>query len=397
MNLTKRYVSDIVWKAQDDAGVKAFNSFSFRDIVDILSAKWTDVYNKLNQIDEGFYSVTTKLTSNMTTLPPYVKNTVDVYDAPSPIPEKRNRNRYKASSQSNLLDRRTYHISGFDLFCPDVERYPGLNIWVNYTPQAPELLFPIHNREPRILKPDWSSPSPYAPFADSGYAYSAAWDTMRYGDANYISCSNSTTKKAYIRKYPKTSEPNNIVADISKLIFPDNPFPYTIDYFKTVYPYVFITYRNTIDVANVQSYYSIIYKDMLNNPTWTDYNAFDFIGKPTNCMFLATDFNHVTGMGVTVADFGDQEDVNGFMRPRIKELGFCPDTLVVFPDELVSRYLTAVLAERFVAKNNATDTQRAVADELAAATYAFNNFIGKDKSSWQRIEIVARNGITAWV
>ena len=105
-------------------------------------------------------------------------------------------------------------------------------------------------------------------------------------------------------------------------------------------------------------------------------------------------------MGVVIKDYDDTEEVEvedtqtGLMVkrqvPKVKELGFTPDTVLNYPCPEMYRLLVARLADKFSALNESN--VMGVQKELTEATYAFNAFCQKDKSAWVRIDNV--NGPT---
>lgn len=81
--------------------------------------------------------------------------------------------------------------------------------------------------------------------------------------------------------------------------------------------------------------------------------------------------------------------------PRIKELGWTPDTKLVYPAPEVYRYLVARLAEKFAALNESNIM--GVQSELTDAHFAFQAFLKKDKSAWERMRNVNPATITDWL
>ena len=81
--------------------------------------------------------------------------------------------------------------------------------------------------------------------------------------------------------------------------------------------------------------------------------------------------------------------------PRIKELGWTPDTKLVYPAPEVYRYLVARLAEKFSALNESNIM--GVQSELADARFAFQAFLKKDKSAWERMRNVNPATLTDWL
>ena len=82
-------------------------------------------------------------------------------------------------------------------------------------------------------------------------------------------------------------------------------------------------------------------------------------------------------------------------NPRVKELGWTPDTKLVYPAPEVYRYLVARLAEKFAALNESNIM--GVQSELADAKFAFQAFLKKDKSAWERMRNVNPATVTDWL
>ena len=80
---------------------------------------------------------------------------------------------------------------------------------------------------------------------------------------------------------------------------------------------------------------------------------------------------------------------------RVKELGWTPDTRLVYPAPEVYRYLVARLAEKFAALNESNIM--GVQSELADARFAFFAFLRKDKSAWERMRNVNPASATDWL
>lgn len=81
--------------------------------------------------------------------------------------------------------------------------------------------------------------------------------------------------------------------------------------------------------------------------------------------------------------------------PRVKELGWTPDTKLVYPAPEVYRYLVARLAEKFSSLNESNIM--GVQSELADARFAFNAFLRKDKSAWERMRNVNPATASDWL
>lgn len=82
-------------------------------------------------------------------------------------------------------------------------------------------------------------------------------------------------------------------------------------------------------------------------------------------------------------------------KPRVKELGWTPDTKLVYPAPEVYRYLVARLAEKFSALNESNIM--GVQSELADARFAFQAFLKKDKSAWERMRNVNPANPGDWI
>lgn len=81
--------------------------------------------------------------------------------------------------------------------------------------------------------------------------------------------------------------------------------------------------------------------------------------------------------------------------PRVKELGWTPDTRLVYPAPEVYRYLVARLAEKFAALNESNIM--GVQSELVDARFAFQAFLKKDKSAWERMRNVNPATVGDWL
>ena len=127
--------------------------------------------------------------------------------------------------------------------------------------------------------------------------------------------------------------------------------------------------------------------------TFTTYNPFDFTGRPSDVEYVSVGWNDKTGLGVRILDYRDIEsyvdaDDGGTtkQRPRIKEVGWTPDTQLNYPIPEMYRYLVARLADKLSALNESSIM--GVQRELIEARFAFEAFLDRDKSSWKRIENV---------
>jgi hypothetical protein len=175
-----------------------------------------------------------------------------------------------------------------------------------------------------------------------------------------------------------------------------------ICYISCEFPYIFVTYKHIIS----KEYHSGFFSAILSNPDFTEYNPFAYIGKNSNVEYVETHWNDKTGMGVVIADWNDLIELPEFSplnpparyiqkgdkyyEPRYKELGWTPDTLLIYPAPEMYRYLVAMLAEKLAALNESE--VMGVSKELVEAKFAFEAFLAKDKSAWVRLTNV--NGPT---
>lgn len=336
------YASDALEDAMRLAQTKALNSFSFSDCINYLNYAWMDMYQTLAMMDEGYFSRTVQLTDRITKLPPFVKNTVRVYAAQDPVGF--NRTIFRASGYTDLNASNTYHISGFDLYCPDAVRR---RVWLNYVPMQPQIFFTHHNRDPKLYDSYNST---------SSYTYNL-YTLVNAGGVWYM-----------VHRNPQIGEQVDITNTLKQ------HEDWDIVYITCDYPYVFVTYKNSI----TSEYRSGFYHDILNSSEFVEYNPFAFTGRPSNVEYLSCKWNDKTGMGVVVRDHNDEG--------RIKELGWTPDTLLVYPCPEMYRLLVARLADKFAAINESN--VMGVSRELVEAEFAFKKFVGKDKSAWHRIDNV---------
>jgi hypothetical protein len=338
------YCSDALEQAMMLAQTKAMNSYSFRDCLNYLNYVWRDIYQRLAIADDGYYSKTIKLKNKLTKIPPYVMDTVQVYQASHPA--GRNRRKYREASYNDLRSRETYRISGFDLWCEDAAR---MDVWCNYVPQPKQLFFTKNNRDPRILD---EAP----PFTLSRIYNLYNLETRAVmGYTSYVLVSRVDS---------------SIEVDISGIINRDD---WQVVFISCDYPYIFVSYRHKI----TGDYCSYLFDRPLDNEHGIEYNPFAYTGRSSNVEYVKVGWNDYTGMGVVVLDHNDD---------RYKEMGFTPDTELDYPIPEMYRLLVARLAEKFAAFNEST--VMGVANEAAAAQYAFDTYARKNKSTWGRIENV---------
>jgi hypothetical protein len=161
-----------------------------------------------------------------------------------------------------------------------------------------------------------------------------------------------------------------------------------ITFISCKYPYIFVSYEHSITGEHYSGFFT---KGM----EWTEYNPFAYTGLNSNIEYIQVDWNDKSGMGVTIQDYNDiineNDDENGNGMPRVKTLGWTPDTKLIYPDPVVYRYLVARLADKLSALNESN--VMGVQKELLEAEYAFSAFVNKNKAGFTRIQNV--NPITA--
>ena len=364
------YASDALEDAMRLAQTKALNSYTFSDCLNYLNYTWSDIYSRMACIDDGYYGRTIKLTQKLTHLPDYVKSTVMIYRAQDI--NDCNRLIYRDAGTTDIVASGTYRISGRDLYCYDAERY---NIWLYYVPACPQIFFTHHNRDPKLLEEVTKS-------VQTRYGL---YELKAYIDNTEIEVADESSLKLANRFI--LSHLNNIATynkDISEYIIKDvdnENGTYELIFISCHFPYIFCTYQNNL----TGEYYSGFYNKDFD---WTEYNPFAFTGKTSNVKYLKCDWNDKTGMGVTIADYNDMytDDTHLEPTPRIKELGWTPDTQLNYPIPEMYRYLVARLADKFSALNESN--VMGVQKELVEAKFAFEAFLEKDKSAWKRIENV---------
>lgn len=376
---TSNYASDALEDAMRLAQTKAINSYTFSDCLNYLNYAWMDMYHRLIMIDDGFYSKTIRIVNKLTTLPPFMKNTIRIYAARSPVGS--NRHIFRASGMNDLQSWDSYHISGFDLYCPAAT---NTTVWLNYVPTQPMIFFTAHNRDPKLY--DYST-------------YSKPVDNLVLLSADY----NLYTLSIGSDMYLLVHKGNGSVVDITTTILQHEP-EWVPKRIICDFPYVFVTYKHSI----TNEYWSGFFKDIVRDSSFNEYNPFAFTGRNSQVEYIAAKWNDKTGMSVTVYDWNDMHDVSELVesgpggetwemvqRPRIKELGWTPDTALVYPCPEMYRLLVAMLADKFSSLNESQPM--GVVKELTEAKYAFEAFCAKDKSAWVRIDNVNGPWLNDWI
>ena len=284
-------------------------------------------------------------------------------------------------------------ISGNDLYVPDADRKV---VWLEYVPQPQQIFFTHHNRDPKIIPFAYtksegvsSLKAEYLPIYDSlfnlyqlhGYDKNddevTNWDKEKFKTIK--------TWKLVHRADPTNYE--DITDSVVKECDIDNGEWY-ITFISCKYPYIFISYEHSITGEHYSGF-------LTKNMEWVEYNPFAYTGLNSNVEYIKIGWNDKTGMGVTVQDYNDiideNDDENGNGMPRVKELGWTPDTKLIYPDPVVYRYLVARLADKLSALNESN--VMGVQKELLEAEHAFEAFVNRNKAGFTRIQNV--NPITA--
>ena len=385
---TKHFASDALEDAMRLAQTKALNSYTFSDCISFLNYTWSDIYSRMAQIDDGYYGINIKLTSELTKLPPFVKYSLQGYSAQSPVGV--NRFVYREAGATDMTSSGVYKISGTDLYCPDAARR---TVWLYYVPACPQIFFTHHNRDPKLYENSVNSDK------------TVVWghDTVRSKKFNlFILSGMSDDNVQYdittasredilsITKWTMTHRGTGEIEDVSELL---NAAPmqdeddgqWKICYISCDYPYIFVTYEHSLTKEHISGFFD-------SQKQFNIYNPFDFTGRNSDVEYIDCHWNDKTGMSVYIKDWNDIDENN---LPRIKELGWTPDTQLDYPVPEMYRYLVARLADKLAALNESNIM--GVQKELVEAKYAFEAFIDRDKSAWKRIVNVNPPTIGDWL
>lgn len=384
------YASDALEDAMRLAQTKSLNSYSFSDCMQHLNNAWSDIYSRLAMIDAGYYSTCVRITQKLTRLPPFVKNCVSVFSARHL--NDFNRQIYRPARNTDMCSSGTYMISGTDLYVPDADRKV---VWLEYVPQPQQIFFTHHNRDPKIIPVAYIKPDGVGQLRDE---FKPSYETLynlyqlRAYDENgdeVIDWDKAKFKTVKTWKLVHRANPvdyEDITDSVVKECDIDDGEWY-VTFISCKYPYIFISYEHSI---TGEHYSGFLTKDM----EWTEYNPFAYTGLNSNVEYIKVGWNDKSGMGVTVQDYNDiitDEDENSNGMPRVKEIGWTPDTKLVYPDPVVYRYLVARLADKLSALNESN--VKGVQKELLEAEYAFEAFVNKNKAGFTRIQNV--NPVTA--
>jgi len=370
------YASDALEDAMRLAQTKALNSYTFSDCLNFLNYAWRDIYDRMAMIDDGYYGVNVRLTKALTKLPNFVKNTVQVYAAQSPVGY--DRLVYREAGTTDLTASGVYRISGTDLYCPDA---PRRNVWLYYVPACPQVFFTHHNRDPKMYdnmldansNPVWGHATVrnkiYNLFVIKGYD----------ADDNEVDITTATSDEIQqIARWTKVHRGTSFEEDITEAVTAapmqdDDDGKWNICYLSCDYPYIFVTYVHSITGEHLSGFFD-------HDGQFCVYNPFDFTGRNSDVEYIDCKWNDKTGMSVFIKDYNDLDE-NGL--PRVKELGWTPDTRLNYPIPEMYRYLVARLADKLSALNESDIA--GVQKELVEAKFAFEAFLDRDKSAWKRI------------
>ncbi len=384
------YASDALEDAMRLAQTKSLNSYSFSDCMQHLNNAWSDIYSRLAMIDAGYYSTCVRITQKLTHLPPLVKNCVSVFSARQL--NDFNRQIYRPARNTDMCSSGTYMISGTDLYVPDADRKI---VWLEYVPQPQQIFFTHHNRDPKIIPVAYIKPDGVGQLRDElKPSYETLYNLyqLRGYDENGDEVTDwdkekfKTIKTWKLVHRANPADYEDITDSVVKECDIDNGEWY-VTFISCKYPYIFISYEHSI---TGEHYSGFLTKDM----EWTEYNPFAYTGLNSNVEYIKVGWNDKSGMGVTIQDYNDiisDEDDNSNGMPRVKEIGWTPDTKLTYPDPVVYRYLVARLADKLSALNESN--VMGVQKELLEAEYAFEAFVNKNKAGFTRIQNV--NPITA--
>lgn len=379
---TRAYASDALEDAMRLAQIKALNSFTFSDCINYLNYAWSDIYSRMAMIDDGYYGQNVRITEELTKLPPFVKNSVMVYAAQSPTGY--NRQVYRSSGVTDMNASGVYRISGTELWCPDARRR---TMWLYYVPACPQVFFTHHNRDPRILedRPAVIRNSLYNVHTVKGGIITDDGELKYSDDINDIPRDELKVQTVWHLVH----RGNGDVIDITdNVVLPveDDGSVWNLVYIGCDFPYIFLSYEHSVTGEHMSGFLD-------RSLTFTRFNPFDFTGRPSDVEYVSVGWNDKTGLGVNILDYRDMEtyideDKPGIpqSRPRIKEIGWTPDTQLNYPIPEMYRYLVARLADKLSALNESSIM--GVQRELVEAKFAFEAFLDRDKSSWKRIENV---------
>lgn len=375
---TNNFASDALEDAMRLAQTKALNSYTFSDCLAFLNYTWRDIYDRMACIDDGYYGQNVLLTQKLTKLPPFVKNTLQIYAAQSPVGY--DRYIFRDAGTTDMTASGVYRLSGTDLYCPDAERR---KVWMYFVPACPQVFFTHHNRDPEVFedKPETKRQDIYGLFQLVGMTKNNKVIDIKTATRDEIKSINRLYMK---HRHTHASEDVTDIYAAAPLDDEDDGY-WQIVYISCDFPYIFVSYEHSITKEHISGFFD-------SGREFTKYNPFDYTGRNSDVEYISELWNDKTGMGVTVLDYNDIDN-NG--QPKAKQLGWTPDTRLDYPAPEMYRYLVARLADKFSALNESN--VMGVQKELVEAHYAFEAFIAKDKSAFKRINNANPASIGDWL
>lgn len=381
------FASDALEDAMRLAQTKALNSYTFSDCMNYLNYAWSDIYSRLALIDAGYYSKCVQITKRLTHLPPYVKNCIKVFAARNL--NDFNRQEYRPATNTDMIASGTYFISGMDLLVPDADRK---TVWLEYVPQPQQIFFTHHNRDPKVIPNAYVSEDNEVRLSEK---YTPSYETLYnlyklvgYDENdNEVELTDRSVLKSVVKWVLQHRVNNTYEEDITENVIRESEDgEWNVVFISCKFPYIFISYEHSI---TGEHYSGFLTKDM----EWTEYNPFAYTGLNSNVEYVKVNWNDKTGMGVMIQDYNDiiDDELVAEGQPRVKELGWTPDTKLIYPAPEVYRYLVARLADKLSALNESN--VMGVQKELVEAEYAFDAFLNKNKAGFTRIRNV--NPVTA--
>lgn len=346
------FCSDIVKKAFRAAHQQAMNQFGFDDLRYIINQQWRYIYERIAQIDGGFYNQKVALNNRLTQMEPMVLRTVQVFRED---PYTGIREIFKHGDNTQYNSRRTYYIEGNDLYCQEAA-YNNY-IFCEYTPAPKELFFTMNNRTPEYLPQTYVPP----PITNRYHSY-----LLIQSGSNY-----------FLQHINNPSNTYDITPILSRGIGTSNTL-YTIASVIPSYPYCFVSYKHN----NSGEYSSYILKNLLGAVERHYYNPFEYTGRHSNVKFIEAKHNEDNGMYCVVQDYDDIDPNTGIV-PAIKKLGWTPDTVIDFPHDCVFDLLVANTALRIANRNESEFKD--IEYMVQKAELELNMWIKKDANNFYRI------------
>ena len=328
-----------------------------RDLLFFFNECYNTLYRRVCRKDAGFYAVREKwdvlkkYTQNPTaiisassaiTLPDYVLEVTDVYEAKDEF-DSRRRKYQNADNWSRSGSHGVYVLEGRTLFIDT--SYASNPVWIEYIPEPPTITWPIKNHEPEIIEPGDVPQQP----ANNTIGYTRIDAGLKFIDL-------------------KT---DNIVDMLE--FFEDNEWEHTN--FLVSDPYLIINYSNRIIPDRYQiRIYTQLFSGSLKYSLW---DAFGWQGRPSNCEALYAVHNNFTLGDMIVRDYNDSG--------KIKKLGFFPDTKINYPNSIMRDLLTYMLADRIAFLSNIDSLL--IQTGLDDAWQRFEDYTKVNRAAFRRIEV----------